>query len=183
MTSIAALPAPPLADTPLGRTIAATATDIWNDSCSIPELEYAISYGAVGATANPTIVTDVWKQEPGRWRDRIRALAAERREATERDLAWAVVEAEMLRRHVSRRLSDRLNGIDHGPDGSVDKLLMTQVEQTIGHAAASIGGIGYDGDDTWLKVYLYSRAQSVMGGTSQIQRNLVAQRILGLPAS
>ena len=39
-----------------------------------------------------------------------------------------------------------------------------------------------DGDDTWLKVYLYSRAQSVMGGTSQIQRNLVATRILGLPA-
>jgi alkylation response protein AidB-like acyl-CoA dehydrogenase len=39
------------------------------------------------------------------------------------------------------------------------------------------------GDDTWLKVYLYSRAQSVMGGTSQIQRNVVASRILGLPAS
>src|SRR6476469_4937610 len=92
MTSIAALPAPPLADTPLGRTIATTATDIWNDSCSIPELEYAISYGAVGATANPTIVTDVWKQEPTRWRDRVRSLALERREATESDLAWAVVQ-------------------------------------------------------------------------------------------
>ncbi len=32
-----------------------------------------------------------------------------------------------------------------------------------------------------MKVYLYSRAQSVMGGTSQIQRNLIARRILGLP--
>jgi alkylation response protein AidB-like acyl-CoA dehydrogenase len=40
-----------------------------------------------------------------------------------------------------------------------------------------------DRDDTWLKVYLYSRAQSVMGGTSQIQRNLVAGRILELPTS
>ena len=38
-------------------------------------------------------------------------------------------------------------------------------------------------DDTLMKVYLYSRAQSVMGGTSQIQRNLVASRILHLPAS
>ena len=38
-------------------------------------------------------------------------------------------------------------------------------------------------DDTWLKVYLYSRAQSVMGGTSQMQRNLVARRILGMPTS
>ena len=36
-------------------------------------------------------------------------------------------------------------------------------------------------DDTWFKAYLYSRAQSVMGGTSQIQRNLMARRILGLP--
>jgi alkylation response protein AidB-like acyl-CoA dehydrogenase len=59
---------------------------------------------------------------------------------------------------------------------------MTQVEQAVGHAALSIGGTGHPGsDDTWLKTYLYSRAQSVMGGTSQIQRNLIARRILGLP--
>jgi alkylation response protein AidB-like acyl-CoA dehydrogenase len=99
-----------------------------------------------------------------------------------RDLGWAIVEAEMLRLHVCRRLSDRLDGISHGPEGSVDKLLMTQVEQAVGHAALAVGGVAYGaGDDTWLKVYLYSRAQSVMGGTSQIQRNLVAGRILGLP--
>jgi alkylation response protein AidB-like acyl-CoA dehydrogenase len=101
-----------------------------------------------------------------------------------RELAWAIVESEMLRHHVSRRLSDRLDGITHGPDGSIDKLLMTCTEQTVGHAAIAIGGAGHDAiDDTWLKVYLYSRAQSVMGGTSQIQRNLVARRVLGLPAS
>jgi alkylation response protein AidB-like acyl-CoA dehydrogenase len=98
-----------------------------------------------------------------------------------RDLGWAIVEAEMLRLHVCRRLSDRLDGVSHGPEGSVDKLLMTYVEQAVGHAALAIGGAGHDGnDDTWRNVYLYSRAQSVMGGTSQIQRNLVATRILGL---
>jgi alkylation response protein AidB-like acyl-CoA dehydrogenase len=94
-------------------------------------------------------------------------------------LAWAMVESQMLRSHVCRRLSDRLDGMTHGPEGSVDKLLMTQVEQTVGHAALSLGG----SEDTWLKLYLYSRAQSVMGGTSQIQRTLVATRILGLPTS
>jgi alkylation response protein AidB-like acyl-CoA dehydrogenase len=100
-----------------------------------------------------------------------------------RDLGWAIVEAEVLRLHVCRRLSERLDGITHGPAGSVDKLLMTSTEQTVGHAALAIGGTGHGGgDDTWQKVYLYSRAQSVMGGTSQIQRNLVARRILGLPA-
>ncbi len=100
-----------------------------------------------------------------------------------RDLAWALVEVEMLRCHVSRRLSDRLDGLSHGPEGSVDKLLMTATEQAVGHAALSIGGAGTAGDDTWLKVYLYSRAQSVMGGTSQIQRNLIASRILELPTT
>jgi alkylation response protein AidB-like acyl-CoA dehydrogenase len=99
-----------------------------------------------------------------------------------RDLAWAIVEAEMLRTHVCRRLSDRLDGISHGPEGSVDKLLMTSAEQAVGHAALAIGGAGHGGeDDTWAKVYLYSRAQSVMGGTAQIQRNLIANRILELP--
>ena len=87
----------PLADSPLGRTIATTLTDVWNDSCSVPELEYAISYGAVGATANPTIVADVWKAEPGYWRDRVQAIAAERPDATEIDLAWAIVEEMSLR--------------------------------------------------------------------------------------
>ena len=99
-----------------------------------------------------------------------------------RDLGWAMVEVEMLRLHVRRRLSDRLDGIAHGPEGSVDKLLMTWTEQAVGHAALAIGGSAHGGgDDTWLNTYLYSRAQSVMGGTSQIQRNLVARRILGLP--
>jgi hypothetical protein len=52
-----------------------------------------------------------------------------------------------------------------------------------GHAALAVGGAGHGGgDDTWLKVYLYSRAQSVMGGTSD-PAHLVAGRILELPTS
>ena len=86
------MPAPALVDTPLGRTIAETATDIWNDSCAIDELEYAISFGAVGATANPTIVTDVWRKDPAHWRGRVRELTVERPVASEADLAWAIVD-------------------------------------------------------------------------------------------
>jgi alkylation response protein AidB-like acyl-CoA dehydrogenase len=97
-------------------------------------------------------------------------------------VAWAHVETEMLRLHVCRRLSERLDGIDHGPGGSVDKLLMTWTEQTVGHAALTVAGASaVTADDVALRTYLYSRAQSVMGGTSQIQKNIVAQRILGLP--
>ena len=92
MTDLAARPTLALAASPLGRTIAQTDTDIWNDSCAVTELEYALSYGAVGATANPTIVVDVWKGESAHWRGRVASLAAERPQATVADLAWAIVE-------------------------------------------------------------------------------------------
>src|SRR4029078_1208282 len=100
-------------------------------------------------------------------------------------VAWAHVQVEMLRLHVCRRLSERLDGVDHGPGGSIDKLLMTWVEQTVGAAALAVSGsqAAVDADDVALKIYLYSRAQSVMGGTSQIQKNIVATRILGLPTA
>ena len=93
------------------------------------------------------------------------------------ELVWAAVEAEMLRLHVRRRLSEQLDGIKHGPQGSLDKLLMTWTEQSVGHAALAVSGTS---DPDLLGAYLYSRAQSVMGGTSQIQKNIIAARILGL---
>ena len=99
-------------------------------------------------------------------------------------VVWARTQVEMLRKHVSRRLSERLDGIDHGPDGSIDKLLMTWVEQAVGAAALAVAGAHAvtDTENVALKTYLYSRAQSVMGGTSQVQKNIIATRILGLPA-
>lgn len=97
MTALTSRQELPLAGSPLGRTIAETATDIWNDSCAVDELEYALSFGAVGATANPTIVVDVWNKEPAHWRDRVVALAAERPTATVGELAWAVVEEMSIR--------------------------------------------------------------------------------------
>jgi alkylation response protein AidB-like acyl-CoA dehydrogenase len=107
----------------------------------------------------------------------VRDLTVRTRGVPSTEVAWAVVQSEMLRLHVRRRLSERLDGVAHGPEGSLDKLLMTWAEQSVGHAALAVGGIG---DAELLSAYLYSRSQSVMGGTSQIQKNIIAARILGL---
>ena len=106
----------------------------------------------------------------------VRSLMARVGDEPPPELTWAAVETEMLRLHVRRRLSERLDGVVHGPAGSLDKLLMTWVEQSVGHAALAVDA----GDPELLGAYLYSRAQSVMGGTSQIQKNIIATRILGL---
>ncbi len=111
----------------------------------------------------------------------VRELAARTDGPPGEELAWAVaVQTEMLTYHVRRfKLSEQLDGVTHTSDGSLDKLLMTWVEQSVGHAALAVAGID---DPNLLSAYLYSRAQSVMGGTSQIQKNIIASRILGLGA-
>jgi transaldolase len=69
-----------------------TPTCLWNDSAGLDDLTYSIGHGAVGATCNPVIVLDVLKQEMPLWRPRIEALIEEQPAATEREIAWALVE-------------------------------------------------------------------------------------------
>jgi transaldolase len=80
------------AKSPLHETVTTTATDYWNDSCSIEELQYAIENGAVGATSNPTIVGEVLQKELPLWRDRIEQLVAASPVATEDEIAWQLIE-------------------------------------------------------------------------------------------
>lgn len=77
---------------PLHETVETTVTDVWNDSCSIEELKYAIENGAVGATTNPIIVGNVLKKEMHLWKDRINELIKEMPEASEIDIAWKLNE-------------------------------------------------------------------------------------------
>ena len=100
---------------------------------------------------------------------------------TQRDLARAAITVEVLRLHTLRSLSMRL---DHppGPEGSVDKLLMARAEQGLLHTAMNLIGARslLDDRDQWFSDYLYSRASTIYGGTAQIQRNVLAERCLGL---
>jgi alkylation response protein AidB-like acyl-CoA dehydrogenase len=98
-------------------------------------------------------------------------------------LARAHVEVEVLRAHVLRSLSARDDGNVPGPEGSIDKLLATRVEQRLHHVSLDLHGPGVltGSEPEALSEYLYSRAASIAGGTSQIQRTLVAERLLGMP--
>jgi alkylation response protein AidB-like acyl-CoA dehydrogenase len=104
------------------------------------------------------------------------ALADERVQAT---LGRALVEIEVLRHHATRTMSEFLNGGTVGPESSGVKLLMAQAEQTLGMSALEV--LGDAAGTFWQERYLYSRAASVYGGTQQIQRNIIADRVLSLP--
>jgi alkylation response protein AidB-like acyl-CoA dehydrogenase len=97
-------------------------------------------------------------------------------------LGEAYAQLRALQVRVQRSLSERASGALPGAEGSIDKLLMTATDQVIGHAVMDLRGERALLDEglEW-DVYVWSRAQSIFGGTQQIQRNIVAQRVLGLP--
>jgi alkylation response protein AidB-like acyl-CoA dehydrogenase len=98
-------------------------------------------------------------------------------------LAQSMVDVEVLRVHVLRSLSRRTAGLATEVDASVDKLLMVRTEQALGHVELDLHGAGVlTGEEPEaLYDYLWSRAASVYGGSEQIQRTIVATRLLGLP--
>lgn len=99
-----------------------------------------------------------------------------------KQVASASVAIEALRLQCLRSLSARVHGVPPGPESSVDKLLMARAEQQLLHVAlATLGTSPLLQPGPWFNDYLYSRAASVYGGTEQIQRTILAERVLGLP--
>jgi alkylation response protein AidB-like acyl-CoA dehydrogenase len=95
-------------------------------------------------------------------------------------LARTLIDIEALRHHAVRTMSGFLGGGTVGPESSGVKLLMAQAEQRLGLAATDVLGDAGAGE-FWHERYLYSRAASVYGGTGQIQRTILADRVLALP--
>jgi alkylation response protein AidB-like acyl-CoA dehydrogenase len=96
-------------------------------------------------------------------------------------LAADWVGLQVLQWHVQRSLASRQHRAP-GPEGSLDKLLATRVEQQVYRTLSDLAGPAAVVDDVdQFGAYLFSRAQSIYGGTQQIQRTIVAQRLLGLP--
>lgn len=100
---------------------------------------------------------------------------------------WAQV--RMLEAYAAETMRSLEEG-ELGPEASIGKRLVTVVEQAVGTLGFDILGAvrGLDHDvvlgmdsDRWTREYLYSRAASIYGGAAEIQRGIIAQRVLGLP--
>ena len=86
---------------------------------------------------------------------------------------------------VERRRSRMAGDIYKGQD-NVSKLLWANWHRDLGELAMDVlGKAGMalkDGDfDEWQRLFLFSRADTIYGGSNEIQRNIIAERVLGLP--
>ncbi len=82
-----------------------------------------------------------------------------------------------------RTVSARLRGDQPGPEASVRKILADEHGQHVMAAARDLlGAAAMLTDDQWYGGFMFSQALTIGGGTGNVQRNIVAERVLGLPA-
>jgi alkylation response protein AidB-like acyl-CoA dehydrogenase len=104
-------------------------------------------------------------------------------------LAQAWIEVEILRLTAYRSLTRLLRTGHPGVESSIEKVLGSETDQRLQELAAGLfgpygalgGGARALEDGRRAREYLYARSETIMGGTSEIQRNVIAQRLLGLP--
>ena len=96
-------------------------------------------------------------------------------------LAAHSAEFEVMRVNAVRSLTERTPGADN-----VAKLVWATWHRRLGELAMEVmgaAGLAVDAPelDRWQRLFLFSRADTIYGGSDEIQRNIIAERVLGLP--
>jgi alkylation response protein AidB-like acyl-CoA dehydrogenase len=137
--------------------------------------------------------------------DRVFELAKARKRTSDpiirQQLAWAYSKVEIMRYLGMRTLTQYLAGRSPGPDSSISKLYWSEYHQALTELATHIIGVesvvpsgkppstAFRTDDpgapntsaSWAGVFLHARAETIYAGTSQVQRNILGEMVLGLP--
>ena len=102
-------------------------------------------------------------------------------------LAQAYLELEILRLNTNRALTSLSKTGIPGPEGSTQKLYWSEMNQRTQQTAQEIlgpyGQLSDFDNGIWEYAYLRARGNTIEAGTSEIQRNIIAERVLGLPKS
>jgi len=132
-------------------------------------------------------------RSPGRFlaaRDRLTALWREHgapRAARDGVVdAWMATEAYRL--YTWGTVAKVAEGTDVGAEGSLNKVFWSELDVALQETAldvlgpaAELVGPGAEDDGRWIDDYLFSIAGPIYAGTNEIQRNIIAERLLGLP--
>jgi alkylation response protein AidB-like acyl-CoA dehydrogenase len=137
--------------------------------------------------------------------DRLLALAKERGKAGDplirQRLAWCYSKVEIMRYLGMRALTAWLAGGHVGPEAAITKLYWSEYHRTVTELAVDILGLealvptgkapnsAFQADEpgapnssaSWVGTFLNARAGTIYAGTSQVQRNIIGELVLGLP--
>jgi alkylation response protein AidB-like acyl-CoA dehydrogenase len=125
------------------------------------------------------------------WRlvEEVRKLGKDQDPLVRQKLAWAYTRTEIMRYAGLRTLSEVVARKEPGPGASINKMFWSEYARDLGAWVMELRGahsmIRPDGEhyslDRWQSDFLTSRSGTIWGGTAQVQRNIVGERVLGLP--
>ena len=104
-------------------------------------------------------------------------------------LAWAYTQVQLMKFNGLRTLMQLAAGHSPGPEASIDKLFWSEYFKRVGELAVAIEGTsamvrpagdGY-ATDAWQDAFLAGRPATIYAGSNEIQRNIIGERVLGLP--
>jgi alkylation response protein AidB-like acyl-CoA dehydrogenase len=104
-------------------------------------------------------------------------------EAYVRRVGAVIADFHTLRLLNLRRASRAIAGAEPGPEGNVTKLVLAEQSQRLTELGLELAGTAavLGQMPRLMRSYLSGRAITIAGGTSEISRNTIAERILGLP--
>ena len=118
----------------------------------------------------------------GELMDLVREQGLDDDDVIRQKIAQLYIESEVLRLTASRGLTAQMKTGIPGPEGSLVKWQWSDTNQALTELATEVRGPeGPVVDSDWTYRFLRARANSIEGGTTEILRNIVAERVLGLP--
>ncbi len=164
----------------------------WKTAMTLLGFERSASVAATAATA---------RVEIERLGDLLRLHGKDTDPLIRQRFAWCVSRAEVLRYLALRSVSRLYHGGRTGPESSILKLYISQYQQRVTELAMDVlgmqgttltgrGAVAHLGPDplgganspaAWETIFLTTRGATIYGGTAQIQRSVLGERVLGLP--
>jgi alkylation response protein AidB-like acyl-CoA dehydrogenase len=161
--------------------------DVFLDDVLVPDSDVlgAVNQGWQVAMATTGSERGLTLRSPGRFTasaDRLLDLYRERPSAALRDqVVQCWIEAQAYQVFTLQQVTRLAGGQPSGPEASLAKLAWSELDVRLHETALSLLGPDGEVDGPWTRGFLFSLAGPIYAGTNEIQRNVVAERLLGLP--
>ena len=124
-------------------------------------------------------------RSPGRFMataDRLAEVYRDRPEPRSRDdVVQGWMDAQAYRWQTFWTVTRLMEGAKTGPESSLTKLFWSELDVRLHETALDLLGPDAEQDGAWMKGYQFALAGPIYAGTNEIQRNVVAERVLGMP--